>query len=92
MNVLLSLNRSQLEQSSLPFVPMNIKSECKKVLEVAVLKAVMKRNGSMSAEHGIGQQKKHLMKDLRGRDELNMMNSIKGLFDPKCILNPGKII
>lgn len=49
-------------------------------------------NGSISAEHGIGQLK--LDHNYRFKDplELEMMKKIKDAFDPKGLFNPGKLI
>jgi len=47
--------------------------------------------GTLSGEHGIGYVQKHYM-DIAFTDvELNLMKGIKKVFDPKGILNPGKI-
>lgn len=48
-------------------------------------------SGSISAEHGIGIEKKRWLGDSRSEDEIQMMQSIKALLDPKNILNPGKV-
>lgn len=47
--------------------------------------------GSVSAEHGIGLIKKHLLPYTRSKSEIQMMRKIKNIFDPQGILNPGKI-
>jgi FAD/FMN-containing dehydrogenase len=47
--------------------------------------------GSVSAEHGIGLLKKPYLKYTRSAYEIELMKSIKKIFDPKGILNPGKI-
>lgn len=47
--------------------------------------------GSISAEHGIGLEKKDFLKNTVDVETLNYMKSIKKVFDPKNILNPGKI-
>jgi FAD/FMN-containing dehydrogenase len=47
--------------------------------------------GSVSAEHGIGLLKKPYLKHSRSQSEIEIMKSIKKVFDPKGILNPGKI-
>ncbi len=52
---------------------------------------MIERHGSISAEHGIGQQKAHLMSKARSKEELDQMISIKKLFDPHNILNPGVV-
>ena len=47
--------------------------------------------GSFSAEHGIGQIKKDSLIKYKSAAEINMMKNIKKVFDPKNILNNGKI-
>ena len=47
--------------------------------------------GSFSAEHGIGQIKKESLLQFKTKNEINLMKSLKKVFDPKNILNPGKI-
>ena len=53
---------------------------------------VRKHGGSISAEHGIGRMKRRLMGDIKDPIELEMMRTLKKLFDPKGILNPGKML
>jgi len=61
--------------------------------EIALV--ALELGGSVSAEHGIGMQKKYLLeKELKVRRSeyaLELMRGIKKLFDPKGILNPGKL-
>jgi len=47
--------------------------------------------GTISGEHGIGITKAAYMTKEIGPVEIELMKSIKKLFDPKGILNPGKI-
>ncbi len=47
--------------------------------------------GSVSAEHGIGVHKKPYLRHARTKVEIDLMRQIKQLFDPKGILNGGKI-
>ena len=49
---------------------------------------VAELGGSVSAEHGIGSGKKKYLPDANAR----LMRGIKAAFDPKGILNPGKIV
>ncbi len=48
--------------------------------------------GSISAEHGIGFMKKHELVHFKSEVELDLMRKIKVAFDPKGILNPGKML
>jgi len=48
--------------------------------------------GSVSAEHGIGLLKKHLLRYTRSESEIEFMRGIKRVFDPKHLLNPGKVL
>ena len=48
--------------------------------------------GSISAEHGIGQLKRDELRRYKSDVELEMMRAIKAAFDPKGLMNPGKVI
>ena len=48
--------------------------------------------GSVSAEHGIGLLKKHLLHFSRTEVQIDLMRGMKNVFDPKNLLNPGKIL
>ena len=48
-------------------------------------------NGSVSAEHGIGIEKKAYLKYTRSGAEIELMRSVKRALDPANILNPGKV-
>ena len=48
--------------------------------------------GSISAEHGIGLQKRDFLSWTRSPEELAMMRTLKRALDPNNILNPGKIL
>jgi FAD/FMN-containing dehydrogenase len=45
----------------------------------------------MSAEHGVGLLKKPYLQYSRTDVEIDFMRSIKKVFDPNNIMNPGKI-
>ena len=49
-------------------------------------------DGSISAEHGIGIDKKKYLIKTRSKDEIELMKLIKKSIDPKNILNPGRVI
>lgn len=48
--------------------------------------------GTISGEHGIGYVQKEFMDIPFSPIEIHLMKAIKGVFDPKGILNPGKIL
>lgn len=47
--------------------------------------------GQVSGEHGIGHAKKEYLRESVGDTAYALMAGIKGVFDPNCILNPGKV-
>jgi FAD/FMN-containing dehydrogenase len=47
--------------------------------------------GSVSAEHGIGIEKRQWLKNSRSAEELKLMRALKQMMDPTNLLNPGKI-
>jgi FAD/FMN-containing dehydrogenase len=47
--------------------------------------------GSISAEHGVGLEKKPYLGISRSAEEIELMRTIKRSLDPRNILNPGKI-
>ena len=53
---------------------------------------IMKLNGSFSAEHGIGKLKLSELNDYGNPVYIESMQAIKRTFDPKNIMNPGKVI
>ena len=53
--------------------------------------AAIELGGSLSGEHGIGMLKSGFMKKALDENSIKYMKEIKKLFDPKNILNPGKI-
>jgi FAD/FMN-containing dehydrogenase len=48
--------------------------------------------GSISAEHGIGLEKRDWLEVSRSPQEIALMRTIKAALDPKGILNPGKVL
>ncbi|HUQ37639.1 MAG TPA: FAD-binding oxidoreductase [Aestuariivirga sp.] len=61
-------------------------------MNAVVFDVVLKFDGSISAEHGIGRLKKHHMPEIKSAVELQMMRDLKKLFDPTNIMNPGKVL
>ena len=67
-------------------------AELSKLIDESILKEVMKRNGSISAEHGLGQYKHKYLPQIKDQHTLKTMYNIKNLFDPHQIMNPGKYL
>ncbi|TVY27028.1 putative D-lactate dehydrogenase, mitochondrial [Lachnellula hyalina] len=63
-----------------------------KALEPFVYEWIAKRNGSISAEHGLGLAKKNYIGYSRSDTMINLMKQIKNLYDPNGIMNPYKYI
>lgn len=58
----------------------------------AVFEEVARYEGSISAEHGIGQLKRHAFHEHKDPLQLRLMLQIKQLLDPNSIMNPGKLL
>jgi len=48
-------------------------------------------DGSISAEHGIGIEKKKWLGESRSQEEIALMRRLKEMLDPQKLLNPGKV-
>ena len=57
-----------------------------------ILETSVKMGGTVTGEHGVGVEKLNSMCVQFSADELEQMFSIKRAFDPKGLLNPGKVI
>lgn len=64
----------------------------KRAVEEAVYAPLGPIRGSVSAEHGIGIDKRAYLHLSRTAEEIETMRRLKSLFDPHGILNPGKVI
>ena len=53
---------------------------------------VARFDGSISAEHGLGQAKRAVVADYKDAGELALMRGIKQLLDPAGRMNPGKVL
>lgn len=61
-------------------------------VEEIVYGALGKRGGVISAEHGIGLEKRAYLGHSRSAEEMALMKTLKAALDPGNILNPGKVI
>ena len=67
---------------------MNIREKINNI----VFSNVKNYNGSISAEHGIGQLRRNELKSFKSSGDIIKMKQIKKIFDPKGIMNPGKVL
>lgn len=65
--------------------------EVRRGVESAVYEPLRKSGGSVSAEHGVGLEKKPYLAISRNASEIALMRTLKRALDSKGILNPGKI-
>jgi glycolate oxidase len=56
-----------------------------------VLEEVVSVGGTITAEHGVGDTKSEFVKLELSPHEIEIMKGLKKMFDPKGIMNPGKI-
>lgn len=79
-----------------PQIALNLKNdnEFKNCMDARgeMYKEAIGLGGKISAEHGIGLEKKSFLTKSIDSGALEYMKMIKKLFDPKNILNPGKIL
>ena len=57
-----------------------------------ILTWCIRAGGSITGEHGVGMEKNELMAQLFPAATLELMRSLKALFDPDGHLNPGKVL
>ena len=62
-----------------------------RAVEECVYHPLASVGGSVSAEHGIGLEKKGFLHVSRSGVEIELMRLLKTTLDPKAILNPGKV-
>lgn len=56
-----------------------------------IFQLVGRMGGSVSAEHGVGLVKKAALSYSRSAEELGYLKSLKAVFDPNGVMNPGKL-
>ncbi|KAG5654760.1 hypothetical protein H0H81_003768 [Sphagnurus paluster] len=66
--------------------------EIQNALEPYIYEVVASHRGSVSAEHGIGAMKTHALHYSKSDVSIAWMKKIKEIFDPRGIMNPGKVL
>lgn len=67
-------------------------AEAKHAVEEIVYGPLAAFRGAVSAEHGIGLDKREWLGVSRTQGELGLMRQLKGFMDPQGLLNPGKVV
>jgi glycolate oxidase len=67
--------------------PKRLEAVISDLIEIAI-----RVGGTISGEHGVGYTKKGFLIDQVGATQIELMKAIKRSFDPKNILNPGKVL
>nr|WP_042195192.1 FAD-binding and (Fe-S)-binding domain-containing protein [Kibdelosporangium sp. MJ126-NF4]CEL21776.1 Glycolate dehydrogenase, subunit GlcD [Kibdelosporangium sp. MJ126-NF4]CTQ92556.1 Glycolate dehydrogenase (EC 1.1.99.14), subunit GlcD [Kibdelosporangium sp. MJ126-NF4] len=77
-----------------PFVDLAVPSEVNKMRAVAeeIKNLVAEYGGVNSSEHGDGLARSEFNREIFGDELYEAMRSVKHLFDPGNVLNPGKIV
>jgi FAD/FMN-containing dehydrogenase len=65
-------------------------AQCEHVTKL-LAETLQRHGGSISAEHGIGLVKRAYLGSTRSEAEIALMRGVRGVFDPKGVLNPGKL-
>jgi len=56
-----------------------------------ILRLCVEVGGVLTGEHGVGIEKRDLMPEMFGEEDLKQQQSVKCAFDPGLLLNPGKV-
>jgi glycolate oxidase len=56
-----------------------------------IFRAAIRLGGTLSGEHGVGTLKREFLEEAQGGLAVALSRSIKAVFDPQGLLNPGKI-
>ena len=84
-----NLHLNVLKPEHLTFA--RFKEHCQHVNRL-VFEEVRRFGGTISAEHGVGLLKQPYLSYVRSEAEVQYLGAIKQAFDPKGILNPGKLL
>ena len=96
MNIVADAYLPEIQEALEPYIyevvgVSNSKSSWTKVI-LTENHGVASHRGSISAEHGIGAMKTHALQYSKSSISIELMKKIKEVFDPKGIMNPGKVL
>jgi FAD/FMN-containing dehydrogenase len=67
-------------------------TDAREAIEQIIYAPLQAAGGAISAEHGIGLEKKRWLHLSRSAEEIALMRTLKSALDPKGILNPGRVV
>jgi glycolate oxidase len=56
-----------------------------------LFRAALRLGGTLTGEHGVGLLKRRWLEDEIGADQHRLQRAVKAAFDPRGVLNPGKV-
>jgi glycolate oxidase len=65
--------------------------DCAEAFGAEILKLCVEVGGVLTGEHGVGVEKRDLMPAMFSEIDLDQQQRVKCAFDPKGLLNPGKV-
>lgn len=57
-----------------------------------IMRVCVEAGGTITGEHGVGADKRKYMPLVFSEEELEVLRGVKGVFDPRGLCNPGKVI
>ncbi len=74
------------------FLRPNVTGDLHAPADRCVYEPLARYEGSVSAEHGIGLEKRMWLPQCRSASEIELMKSMKASLDPQNLLNPGRVL
>ena len=81
-----------LGDGNLHLIVGGVDADRREAVESIVYAPLAARHGSISAEHGVGLQKRAWLSCSRSPEEIALMGQLKRTLDPRGVLNPGKVL
>ena len=74
------------------FLRPNVSGDLHEPADRCVYEPLARYQGSVSAEHGIGLEKRNWLSQCRSDAEIELMKVMKASLDPENLLNPGRVV
>lgn len=73
-------------------LPAELWAERRDAAEAELFRATLEFGGAITGEHGIGWTQRRYLVEALGADQVDLLRRIKQAWDPRGILNPGKVL